>query len=525
MTAPGLPVRAGRIDEIKGVAITLVILYHASGVLGLKNYSHGEVGVDIFLFISGLGLAWNYRDESAWAFLCRRLLTVLPRYWLALAVLVLLNAILLKKSPSGVDVVLHALCLHGYFPEYFFSIVDSLWYISTIVSLYGVTTAIRPWLRDGRTGAVLLLGFVLALALELWLLPRVQEGGGYILHHFAIRIPVFFLGLSAGCVARLGIGGVRWTTPTAGLAVMAYCLWGLSGTGMDQFFIAASTNAVFACAWTGSYLLLTAGPSPGAAWLRRAAAAVGAMSFELYLSHQFVIRELNLYMWHRFARGHEPSLLQLLAGIAAGLGLLAIAFRLSGTLSARISDRFPRVGRGSGGRQLAGYMAVAAVAVVLYLIPWHHQDSDRLSSYLPLFHGRREDATVTLALELPPPSPGRTEALLSLGEPGAGDIVGLRSEADDTVRIVFDHWGAPALYSAPLALGGARRLTLEARIAPKSGGLAIRINGAVVLKEDGIGFHGWHWGQARAGKAIPGGTVVPSDFSGRILEIRADPTG
>ena len=47
--------RLAVLDELKGLAIILVILYHAGGVLVWSNDFHGDVGVDIFVILSGIG--------------------------------------------------------------------------------------------------------------------------------------------------------------------------------------------------------------------------------------------------------------------------------------------------------------------------------------------------------------------------------------------------------------------------------------------------------------------------------------
>src|ERR1017187_9946904 len=57
--------RIDAIDELKGVAILLIILYHAGGVLVWQNTLHGDIGVDLFVVISGVGLALRSRVATA----------------------------------------------------------------------------------------------------------------------------------------------------------------------------------------------------------------------------------------------------------------------------------------------------------------------------------------------------------------------------------------------------------------------------------------------------------------------------
>ena len=73
------------LDELKGLAIILIVLYHAGGVLVWQNLLHGDVGVDMFVIISGIGLTLGGSYTNAQSFLLRRFSRILPAYWVALA--------------------------------------------------------------------------------------------------------------------------------------------------------------------------------------------------------------------------------------------------------------------------------------------------------------------------------------------------------------------------------------------------------------------------------------------------------
>ena len=76
------------LDELKGLAILLVVLYHAGGVLVWQNLLHGDLGVDIFVILSGIGLTLSARTatEPTVTFMRRRLVRIMPAYWIALGV-------------------------------------------------------------------------------------------------------------------------------------------------------------------------------------------------------------------------------------------------------------------------------------------------------------------------------------------------------------------------------------------------------------------------------------------------------
>ena len=74
--------------QLMGVSILFIVLFHiglprTDAFFGLKRM--GNVGVDLFFFLSGIGLwyAWCKRPET-WHFYQRRLLRILPA-WLVVA--------------------------------------------------------------------------------------------------------------------------------------------------------------------------------------------------------------------------------------------------------------------------------------------------------------------------------------------------------------------------------------------------------------------------------------------------------
>src|ERR1700678_2076161 len=136
--------RLDAIDELKGLAILLIILYHAGGVLVWQNFLHGDLGVDIFVLLSGVGIALSSRVETAGQFLRRRLWRIFPAYWIVLTAYLLGNAFLLHQPYTPFNVAVHYLGLQGLFGDAIgFSIDDSFWFITLIVGWYVVYALFR----------------------------------------------------------------------------------------------------------------------------------------------------------------------------------------------------------------------------------------------------------------------------------------------------------------------------------------------------------------------------------------------
>src|ERR1017187_7268760 len=156
--------RIDAVDELKGLAIVLVILYHAGAILGIDNIMHGEIGVDIFLMMSGFTLALASPDISLGQYVIRRFSRIYPTYWLALGVTLFLQKKLYGFQRSWEDIWHHILGIHGFSRlAYFSDIVDAYWFVSMIVAAYLVFGLIRKRL-DNLSLVIALSGFLTALA-------------------------------------------------------------------------------------------------------------------------------------------------------------------------------------------------------------------------------------------------------------------------------------------------------------------------------------------------------------------------
>jgi peptidoglycan/LPS O-acetylase OafA/YrhL len=305
--SPAAGGRLGIVDEMKGVAIVLVILYHAGGVMGWRNLLQGQVGVDIFVILSGVGLALGARREGAMRFLLRRFWRIYPAYWIVLTCFLLADAHFLGWSFSGADVALHYLGIHALFGStHENSINDSFWFVTLIVCLYLLYVPLRPLM--GRPGWILLAGIAVPLvpAVAGIFSPR---AAGYA--HLAVQVPGFFAGILAGRALRTGGLGLSRSQALVGsvvlLAVVPYAL----GALFD--------SAAVAIAIMGAYFLLALRVLPGAVrvffWF------LGQRSLEIFLIHQPLIREYNVFVHGRLFPGVPETPWALAAGIATALML------------------------------------------------------------------------------------------------------------------------------------------------------------------------------------------------------------
>lgn len=302
------------VDVLKGSALLLMLSYHIGGVLQFRNFVHGEVGVDLFLIVSGFTLALTAGSRGARDFLVRRFSRIFPAYWFALTLFLFLDWKVRSLTWPWQSLVLHFAGLHAFGPEkYFFNINDSFWFISLIVPLYLVFLAIKAKLEQielvTTVGALLTLAACLAYG---------STGHNAGLIHAGIRIPSFFAGVVAGLLLKRPTWTLHASWPLA-LALLSVVY--LTFTRSVQFFYTLAAVVI-------TYFLLTAyqrlkqapGPKQAFALLEW----LGVYSYEIFLLHQPLIRDYNRWVLDRVFHLPAPTPAQVGLGIAAALVLAIV---------------------------------------------------------------------------------------------------------------------------------------------------------------------------------------------------------
>ena len=168
---------------IMGIAILLVMLYHYNfsgiGIL----FSKGYIGVDFFMFLSGLGLCYsmNKNDDTA-TFYKKRVFRILPVY-IPLAILL---GILCKED--NLYMALWRCTTLGFWTNQIYT----EWYVPSILLLYALFPLLFKYII--KPGKIKLLSFFIVgislLSLILAIYPQTDW------QHFCLiyRIPIFLLG-------------------------------------------------------------------------------------------------------------------------------------------------------------------------------------------------------------------------------------------------------------------------------------------------------------------------------------------
>ena len=154
------------IDALRGYAIFGVMASHVSQLTPQwsgfirKIVDQGQCGVQLFFLISALSLliSWNSRKESALKFYVRRLFRILPMFWLGIIFFISLNGLDVRYwAPNGMqisDIAFTALTLHGWFPEFFNSVVDGGWSVGVEMSFYIIFPVLAIFIKSRKLALI-----------------------------------------------------------------------------------------------------------------------------------------------------------------------------------------------------------------------------------------------------------------------------------------------------------------------------------------------------------------------------------
>ena len=161
----------------------------------------GFVGVDFFLFLSGMGLVYAIERYSTPVFYGRRFARILPPF-------LLFGLVMMFSEHWTLGTYLKNVTGFNFFA---LNIYSYLWFVPAISFLYLVFPLFYRFFRRGRGKPVLIFGTLLVWAmLSILAEGKLRED----LYGFTNRIPVFLMGVLAGWYARerdVTFTGETWT--------------------------------------------------------------------------------------------------------------------------------------------------------------------------------------------------------------------------------------------------------------------------------------------------------------------------
>ena len=315
--------------EHMGAAMLFVILFHVALDRGDPFYGLrrcGNVGVDIFLFLSGVGLWFSWvKTPDVRRFYRRRLLRIVPT-WLVVATAFYLPDYLGARrfSHSIVDLIVDLTI------NWDFWLHDELtfWYVPAIMALYLVAPWYMRLVQNRPIYRWLPLLMVVWCVMVQWVLP-IHHAVGH-LEIFWSRVPIFFIGINFGELVRTRRqlpGESVWLLLLTFLMTFGTCLY-LEQVRHGHFplFVERMLYIPFTvCTVLVMNRIFRRTPQ----WVNSAFRFVGALSLEAYLIHiHFVLVYVQPYHM-----GYWPTFL---ITVAITLPIAWLLQRAIGFVSARL---------------------------------------------------------------------------------------------------------------------------------------------------------------------------------------------
>ena len=315
--------------EQMGAAMLFVILFHVALDRGDPFYGLrrcGNVGVDIFLFLSGVGLWFSWvKTPDVLRFYRRRLLRIVPT-WIVVATAFYLPDYLGARrfSHSIVDLIGDITI------NWDFWLHDELtfWYVPAIMALYLVAPWYMRLIQSRPVYRWLPLLMVIWCVMVQWVLP-IHHAVGHI-EIFWSRVPIFFIGINFGEMVRtrrqLSSDAV-WLLLVTFLMTFGTCLY-LEQVRHGHFplFVERMLYIPFTvCTVLVMNRIFRRTPQ----WVNSSFRFVGALSLEAYLIHiHFVLVYVQPY--------HLGYWLTFLVIVAITLPIAWLLQRLIGLVTARL---------------------------------------------------------------------------------------------------------------------------------------------------------------------------------------------
>lgn len=184
---------------LMGIAMLIIILFHvdlarSDMFFGLRRM--GNLGVDMFLFLSGIGLWFSWMKTPSYRhFYFRRLIRIYPA-WLIIACLYYLPRLHVHDAASLVNLIGEI----GFNWNFWLHDELSFWYISAIMMLYLFAPPYMELIRRHSVYRWLPVVMIMWCILVEWVTP-IHHAVGH-LEIFWSRVPIFFIGINMGEMVR-----------------------------------------------------------------------------------------------------------------------------------------------------------------------------------------------------------------------------------------------------------------------------------------------------------------------------------
>lgn len=283
-------------SQLMGFAILIVILFHVGGMrhdtIAYCFCRCGNVGVDIFLFVSGIGIwhSWCKRPDL-WTYLVRRCVRIYPA-WTVIACFYYIP-LYYKGQLSGTYTIVEILFNWGFWEH------DELnfWYIPAIMMLYVIAPAYMHLIQRSPSYRWMpVMAILICLLLNYW--SPFHHALGH-LEIFFSRIPIFLIGVNMGTWVKEGRSLERQSYGMLLMILGASILACVNfENGLRYHFPLFLERMTYIPLTVTLSVLLCQTFRHFPRWMNDALGFLGSISLELYLIHiGFIVRLIRPYHW------------------------------------------------------------------------------------------------------------------------------------------------------------------------------------------------------------------------------------
>ncbi len=360
-----------RIDVLRGVAILMVLVFHAwvaafgrdqfdwgglidgtvphPGRAFLLTYPvrFGNAGVSLFFVISGYVIHRSYlRDaQFTWrGYVARRFWRIYPAYLVALVAV----AVWLHREQTR-DFALHAALAHNVSARTFFGINPSLWSLAVEVQLYLLYPLAVAARRAWGPGGMLAVGVAASTVWRLAAAATTDLPGPQTYHIWLSPVALWPDWLLGAFLADRHAGDRRAFARPLAWAAVGVAVVVLGEVVRPLRVVQFSAASLAAAALMEMYLYRRG--SPGR--LARVVAAVGLCSYSLYLIHQPLMLEWVRLLNERGVTHPVAQVVGFVPYILAAVGVAWLMYLVVEKGGTRLGRWLATAG-GFGRRQVAG---------------------------------------------------------------------------------------------------------------------------------------------------------------------------
>lgn len=347
--------RLDGVDGLRAVAALWVVLFHIRAFSGAHLgpfdliVRSGSTGVSLFLVLSGfclyLPIARSGTEKFRTVkFLRRRANRLLPAYYASLLVILVVTAVAagpldlqpLTAPSAAIQTITHVTMTHSLFPSTFYALNGSYWSLGLEWQLYlGLPLLVIGVRRFG-------LPRTIAAAVAINVVYRLALQGAFSLHAVNATSPLgqaVLPNLLPGRWAEFAFGMVAAELQASGRIARwaGKAGWAIAGlVPVTLASLLARGSPLEHILFGADFLLLLCIVLAGGNWVARILswrplAAVGVMSYSLYLVHQPIVQSLAAV----FLRHGQSSRMAFIEVLALVPGILAVAWVLFVTVERR----------------------------------------------------------------------------------------------------------------------------------------------------------------------------------------------